>query len=274
MYRNIILFFCFLFFSNITLAQNNDSLVNQAFHFGEKLEYRIYFHSAITGNVPAGKGELLVMSDESMFFGNPAYHVIAKGWTTGIFRFFAKVDDVMESYIDTQTLLPYQFERHIRENRFRLDEKVVFDQRNYKAVTPDSIISLEASVQDVLSAFYYSRILAGNRLAPGDSIPVQFFIDDSVYVSFVKCDGYDQVETEAGVFECKRLKPMVVVGEVFTEPYPATIWVTDDLNNIPIRIESGLAVGKVRVELVRCSGLRSMKGRKTKMKVNEIIDAR
>ena len=48
---------------------------------------------------------------------------------------------------------------------------------------------------------------------------------------------------------------MVVKGEVFSDPYPMTIWVTDDRNRVPILFESAVIVGKVKVELVKYTGL-------------------
>ncbi|MBI9033007.1 MAG: DUF3108 domain-containing protein [Bacteroidales bacterium] len=259
MVRIIVVFVLLMAYLSDASAQKLSLVSNKTFTHGEKLEYRVYFYSGITGRVPAGKGELNVRADAFDYNEKPVYHIIAKGWTTGVFRFFAKVDDVLETYIDVKDLVPYHFERHIRENRYRFDEKILFDQVNHRAVCRDTIIQLEDDIHDMLSALYYARIMGSTDISPGDSIPIRFFLDDSTYVSYVKYDGRDEIETDAGLFTCKRFKPMVVVGEVFTEDYPATIWVTDDNNSIPIRIESSLAVGSVRVELVNYSGVLDLK---------------
>ena len=53
-----------------------------------------------------------------------------------------------------------------------------------------------------------------------------------------------------------KFKPMVVEGEVFDNPYPMFLWVTDDKNRIPILIKSEVIVGSVKSELVKFKNLK------------------
>ena len=50
---------------------------------------------------------------------------------------------------------------------------------------------------------------------------------------------------------------MVLKGEVFNDPYPMNVWITDDKNHIPILASSKVLVGSVNLELVKYSGLAS-----------------
>lgn len=65
------------------------------------------------------------------------------------------------------------------------------------------------------------------------------------------------VETELGIFRCLTFKPMVATGDVFSNPYPMTLWITDDRNKIPVLAKSAVIVGSVKMELIRYWNLRN-----------------
>ena len=45
-------------------------------------------------------------------------------------------------------------------------------------------------------------------------------------------------------------------GEIFQEPYPMLIWVTDDRNKAPVLVKSTVIVGSVKIELIEVEGLK------------------
>ena len=50
---------------------------------------------------------------------------------------------------------------------------------------------------------------------------------------------------------------MVIKGEVFSEPYPMELYITDDLNRLPVMVKSAVIVGSVKMELISYQGLRN-----------------
>jgi hypothetical protein len=50
---------------------------------------------------------------------------------------------------------------------------------------------------------------------------------------------------------------MVLKGEVFSEPYPMELWISDDLNRLPILLKSAVIVGSVKMELMSYEGLKN-----------------
>jgi hypothetical protein len=109
--------------------------------------------------------------------------------------------------------------------------------------------------QDFISAFFYARTVDISGLKAGDYFPLAFFLDDSLYISRIYFEGRDVVETEAGKFRCIKFKPMVATGNIFSQPYPMDIWVTDDQFRIPVLARSGVIVGSVKMELTEYKGL-------------------
>jgi hypothetical protein len=112
------------------------------------------------------------------------------------------------------------------------------------------------NVQDLVSAFYYLRTYNYDSAQVGDVYDVSFFLDDTVYVSRVMFDGREEITTKVGTFRTLRFKPQVLTGDVFSQPYPMTLWISDDKNKIPVLAQSGIIVGSVKMELTDYTGLK------------------
>lgn len=254
MYRRLSIFIL-LVSSLPVLAQQYRSIPNNYFQRGEKLGFRISFHSSLTGNIPAASATIEVTDDNRKFDGRDTYHVVGYGKTTGVIEMFYQVEERFESFIDEKALIPHYFIRKTRENNYRKNENVVFKHKELIAVSKSSVKNVPANVQDIFSSFYYARVLDLSKSQPGDEFPVSFYLDDSVYNSKLVFVGREIIKTRLGKFACIKVKPMVATGYVFDDPYPVTVWVTDDQNRIPVRIESKLSVGSVRIELTSYQGI-------------------
>lgn len=223
---------------------------NTAFKRGEKLTFRVYYQSMLTGKVTAGEAQIEVKNKQVTKKDRPVYHIVGTGESKGAFDFFFKVRDRFETYIDEEGMFPWQFVRRTREGGFKKDDDVTFEQYNNLAISRNAVKRVPANIQDIVSVFYYARTLNVDGIRPGDSFPLSFFLDDSVYVSKIIFLGREVVKTEVGTFNCLKFKPMVATGEVFKEPYPMQLWVTDDKNRIPVLMQSAVIVGSVKMELI------------------------
>jgi len=250
-----ILTILFLFFCLSVFPQSYRSIRNTAFVRGEKLNFRVAFNSAITGSITGGKASLEIKDENKIINHRSTYHVVGEGKTTGFIELFYKIHDRLESYFDQDALIARQFVRNTRENKYKKDDLVIFRQEDRLAVSMTKVVKVPANVQDVISALYYARTLDISDLKPGGTIVLPFFLDDSVYHSRVIFKGYETVKIKLGTFRCVAFQPMVATGYAFDDPYPITIWITDDENRLPILIESEQPVGRGRVELVSYSGL-------------------
>ncbi len=238
-------------------AQSMRYVENTAFDRGEKLTFKVYYHSFITGKVTAGEAKLEVKNKSVTKSNRPTYHIIGTGQSKGAFNLFFKVNDRFETFVDEQALIPWYFTRRTREGGFKKDDEVTFRQNNGVAISRRAIKSIPKNTQDILSVFYYARTLDITGMQPNDSFPLAFFLDDSVYVSKIVFLGREQVKTELGTFNCLKFKPMVIKGDVFSEPYPMELWITDDKNRLPVMVSSALIVGYAKMELVNYEGLKN-----------------
>jgi len=238
-------------------GQNMRVVENTAFAPGEKLIFRAYYSSALTGNVTAGEASLEILETPRNIGGRTTMPVIGLMRTRGLFNLFFRVNNRFETYIDRSAVAPLLFIRRVEEGRYRKSQDVMFNHYDKVAISNTAAVPIPAYVQDIISAFYFARTYQFENPKIGDEFNVDFFLDDSVYVTRIVFDGYERINTRLGTFNTLRFKPMVLKGKVFSQPYPMTLWISDDKNRVPLMVESGLVVGSVKLELSDYQGLRN-----------------
>jgi hypothetical protein len=251
-----------IFIANICNAQLR-VITNEAFQRGEVLKYKAYYDALITGEVVAGTASFEVKNEAKTIGDRPVYHIAVDAKTKGAFNWFYKVSDQYETYVDESTLAPWLFIRRINEGGYIINQDVTFNQNKNVAYFVDnkkstkSTIATPAYIQDILSAIYYCRSYDVSQMAANDEFKVKFMLDDTIYSTKVVYMGKETIKTGMGKIRCIKLKPQVLTGNVFKDPYPVTLWVTDDKNKIPVLAESAIIVGKVKLELTYYEGLRN-----------------
>lgn len=226
---------------------------NVAWQAGEKINYHVYYTFAGI-YVYGGDADFSVSLDK--FNNKPVYHIVGDGKTNAFFDGIFKVRDRYESYIDTATLQPYKFTRNVLEGGFKLFETVTFNHANNTAVSNTGTTKVPECVQDVLSAIYYSRNIDFNKYKPGDKIPFNMYIDNQVYGLYVRYLGREEVKTRYGRFNAIKFKPLLIEGTIFAGGEKMVVWVSDDANRVPVRIESPISVGSVKVDMMGYQNLR------------------
>ncbi len=76
-------------------AQPYRSINNEYFKRGEKLTYKVAFHSLLTGNLTAGTATLEVTKENKQIGGRDTYHAVGYGKTTGLIEMFYKVSVIV-----------------------------------------------------------------------------------------------------------------------------------------------------------------------------------
>ncbi|MBL4654812.1 MAG: DUF3108 domain-containing protein, partial [Bacteroidia bacterium] len=83
------------------------------------------------------------------------------------------------------------------------------------------------------------------------------YFTDEIFPVYAKYLGKTTIKTGLGKFRCLKLMPLVQEGRVFEEQDGIIAYISDDLNYIPIRIESELWLGSFKFDLVEYSGLKN-----------------
>lgn len=228
----------------------------RAFDSGEWFKFRIHY-----GLINAGYATIEVQ--EATKNNKKVYHAIGKGYTTGMSRFFFRVDDNYESYFDKETGNPYQFVRKIDEGGYKKNQEGFFNQATNKILVKDyknkseNTFLIPENTQDIMSTFYYLRNHPTiDKLKVGESIAVDMFFDNETTKFKLKFIGKEDIETKFGVVPTMIFRPLVQSGRVFKEQESLTVWISDDDNKLPIRIQASLAVGSIKADLDAFKGLK------------------
>ena len=76
------------------------------------------------------------------------------------------------------------------------------------------------------------------------------FLDDKVYELYIRYVGKQEIETKYGRFRAIKIMPLLIDGTIFKGGEKMTVWVSDDANHIPVRIESPILVGSIKVDMM------------------------
>jgi len=243
--------FLLLFFSTALFGQHK--IDNPPFKEGEWLKFELHY-----GMITAGYSSLEIIESED----STQFLIEGKGWTVGMFKWFFKVDDHYTTYLDKQTIFPEYFKRHVNEGGFKIDREIDFRrEENIARVVDfnnglDTLIAITPVSGDMISSFYYARTHNADTLKKGDLLPFDVFMDQEIFKFDLKFLGREIIDTKFGKVKCLKFSPKVQGGRVFKDDESVLLWVTDDRNKIPIRIQSALRVGSIKVDLDAFKGLK------------------
>lgn len=226
---------------------------NSAFNAGEQITLKVFY--TVVGAY-FGAGEATFNTTLEKVNGKPVYHIVGDGKSYPFYDNFFKVRDKYETYIDTATLQPYRFIRNVYEGGYKKYENVTFNKATNSAVTNQGVYKVPECVQDVLSAVYYSRNIDFNKLKVNDKINFSMFLDNEVYEMYIRYLGKETIKTKYGKFHTIKFKPLLIKGTMFEGGEKMTVWVSDDRNHIPVRIESPISVGSVKIDMISYRNLR------------------
>lgn len=227
---------------------------NQAYQEGEQLYFKVWYNLGLMW-IGAGEANFSVSSD--LLNGKKMYHIVGEGRTLSSYDMFYKVRDRYETWVDATTMQPAKFLRNVNEGGYRIYNNVLFNQNIGRAISTNGVYQVPKCVQDVVSAIYYARNIDFNAYRAGDKIPFSMFLDDQVYHLYLRYLGKQKIKTRYGVFNTIKIAPLLIQGNSFSGGEQMLVYVTDDENHLPVRIESPISVGSIKADLMGYQALRN-----------------
>lgn len=232
---------------------------NNSFGPGEHIEYRVHY-----GIINAAEAVVHVENKLQKVNNRPCYVVKVTGRTTGAFDLVSKVRDTWQSYIDTTAMIPQQFYTNKREGGYKNIEKVIFDHENEIANRYDldnkkekNSYKVPKNVQDVVSGYYYLRTFDFKNMKVGQSIMVKAFFEGEIIEMRMKYAGKDKIRTKFGTAKVFKMNPILPNNDFFEDENSIRIWVSDDENKIPLKIEVDLKIGAISMDIKKYHGLKN-----------------
>jgi hypothetical protein len=220
------------------------------FHPGQQL---IYQGSWI--GIPAAGGKVVLHADH----GNAAL-LSAEIWisTNRLTDKLYKMRDYLREDFAAASLKPAEMDIRQNEGRRHDTFKVTFDHRDHVV----TLIKHGPRGQQTRKFLSYNpsgpvsgaMMALSQPLEVGDSLSFDAFSGTTRYVFELKVVRRERIGTPLGEFDTFRIVPSVTYlsdGKINDEVHDTTLWVSADARRLPLRIESAVFIGTVRIDLVK-----------------------
>jgi uncharacterized protein DUF3108 len=198
--------------------------------------------------------------------GLDVYHFRGKTRSAGVVKWFYKIEDELNSYVDVKTFLPVKFVETLK-NKKRVEEitldfdwdkmevlrsKVSRKRGESKRKNSSSTLKLEGPVQEFISSFYFMRL---QGIEVGDTLT--FDVCDGKKIWQVSFEGQKggRVKSKEGKFNSTiLLMPKVKEGGKELNKGTFRIWQTNDATRVPVLLKGRVKMlGTVSAKLTDCN---------------------
>lgn len=198
----------------------------------------------------------MAVREKTTWAGTPVYHLVTTAESSPLVSAFYRVEDRIDSFVDSRGLFPLFFQSRQREGKYRGSKDIIFNPARGKATyrknrDPVEVFSVPPKVQDALSSFYYLRTLP---LKPGESLRIETFDSKKTWSVEVRVLGREVLNTPWGRVEALEVKPRLKFQGIFRHKGDILIWLSEDFQHLPLRMESKVAIGSIAATLVQIRG--------------------
>lgn len=219
------------------------------FHPGDRVLLDITFFGATAGTLEMKVLPMKIVNER------PAFHVQAIAQTTSVFSLFYRLNDVGETFVDQETIVPHKFTMKMDESLQNRDVIELYDHNKSKMYywsnwhhkkkghRQDSYeLNLEPFTQDSISAFFYVRTLP---LKVGDKY--RFWLSTNGKTKHVQITVVrkEKLTTRVGEFDTVVIKPDVILDGVLQKAGDTFVWFSDDENRSILKIDAKIKVGSL-----------------------------
>lgn len=236
--------------SNQSLAQNNEL----AFGNGETLEYTVSYH---WGFIWADAGEIRFKATK---LKDQRWHYLCTASSYQRYDWLFKVRDTFETISKTEPLLPSVYRGRTMEGSAESVSEYYFNEQHtsvlIKSRESGEVISktlkINDQISDVLTATYKTRSLDWQQFTSGEGVILQMIMNNAFLQLPVYYMAKDTLKLTTGeTFACLQFDANLPEGSIFMAGEAIRVWVSDDKNRLPVRIEAKIKVGSIDIQLVK-----------------------
>ncbi len=210
---------------------------------GERFTFEVFWMG-----IPVGLGTLEV-KEKVKKYGRDAYHVIAVARTNDFLSKLYPIYDEVHSYIDAERFCSLEFEKNVREGRYRANEKVVYDYEKRVGVYESLLnhskkeIEIPGLVHDAVSAFYWFRL---QNVGVGKSLRTVVNSREKNWDLEIQVLSSHRKELRGrGVFPTILVEPKTLYRDVLYDRGRAWVYFTTDKQRVPLWVTIKTPFGPV-----------------------------
>jgi hypothetical protein len=212
------------------------------FDIGEKLTFDVRF-----SGIKVGSGRMEVVGTQDVR-GREAWHTrfTVKGGIP-----FYKVNDRMESWIDTRTFESLRFVQDLEEGSRDAErlyeiypERATFSEQDDNGA-PKFAKSVDSPLDDAAFMYFVRTI----PLEPGKTYDFnRYFRPDRNPVQ-IRVLRRETIKVPAGTFNTIVIQPVIKSKGIFSEKGHAEMWLTDDPRRLLVQMKTDLSIGSLNLYL-------------------------
>ena len=260
--QKILILFAGLFFS---LTVKSQQIVEQfpVFKDGEKIMYSAVYNWGFIW-INAGIVEFNV--NDTVFKGKEVYHFDSYATSVPSYDWLFKVRDHFQSFARKDNLAPLYFSRNTYEGGYAVNNRFTFNYKDSLIYTQtensdrpysEDTLEMTKDIYDVISGVYQIRNLDFDKYKINDTIPVRMIIDNEIFDLYVRYLGREILKThDKRKFKTIKFSALLIEGTIFKGGEDLYVWVTDDLNRIPVLVEAKILIGSVKATLTGTDNLK------------------
>ena len=224
-----------------SVAGTDPALQRVPFKVGEQLNYQVYLPSIAA---PVGRATFQVRA-RSKYFNQDGLWFTVTAQTTNALQTLFVANEVISSYVDPETLLPFQTELNLSEGRTRVNTKLVIKQDYGRATTEKGErIDIPIGTHDYLSYFYVLRTFS---LTVSKATAISILVNNKP-----KTLTFTALKRETVQLGSQTI-PAIQVSLTTDDPQPDKFqlrgWISDDRRRLPLRLTALTKLGPIRADL-------------------------
>jgi hypothetical protein len=207
---------------------------------GEHLEYDVRF-----GKLRVGRGSMEIREITDVR-GREAWHTVFA--IRGGIPFF-RVDDRLESWIDSRSFASLRLAQHTNEGRYHRERHIEFFPDRSTMLEQGDSAREEPTVEEPLdegALLYFVRTLPLNV---GDRYSLDRYFRPDRNPVRLEVLRRERIDVPAGTFETIVVRPTISTSGIFSENGQAEVWVTDDERHLMVRMTAKLSFGTLSLSL-------------------------
>jgi hypothetical protein len=235
---------------------------NTFFRAGEELTYDLYYKYGLI-NTKAGISSLKTVAEK--FNNTDAYKMTLLAESLGTARKFFKLNDTLTCYT-TKDIVPLAYLKNAREGKEHTVERVIYTygsqgvSLNTRRVKNgefrfEETVKSSTCMYDMMSIVFYARTLDYTEMKKGDTSKADFISGREKVSMIIEYAGIETVEAnDDKKYSCIKLT-LSIMDKAFSDKKEAMkVYITNDNNRLPVRLESKLNIGSTRAILKSYKG--------------------
>lgn len=205
---------------------------------------------------------------DAQYKSRNAYKMVLTANSIGTAKAVFPVADTLTSYT-TKNMVPLAYLKDAHEGEDYRTERATYDYSTGKVrlrninkknehLRYDTTLVSDECMYDMLSIVYYARTLNYGSMKKGDEVTVSFLSGRKKVNMTIVHQGVEGVQANDGrKYSCIKLSLKMNERAFEDKNETMKVYITEDMNRIPIRIDSKLRVGSTRVLLKSYKGQRN-----------------